>query len=90
MSHTAHTPANVASLDEAVEIAGQLHDKFIAEYGTTIRPRIQTRLYGRHSYIGDEEEMAKFEQAGGHGDSERSCCNLVGLTTRWAMDIVMG
>ncbi len=88
LSYSGDRDANLAPLHHAVDIAGRLYDKFVAEYGSIICPHIQTRLYGRHFYIGDEEEMAKFEKAGGHGDSQKSCCNLVGLACRWTTEII--
>ncbi len=89
LSYSDRMSSNVESLHKAVAIAGRLYEKFIAEYKTIICPHIQTQLYGRHFYISDEEEMAKFIQAGGHGDSSRSCCNLVGLASRWVVEILI-
>jgi hypothetical protein len=81
--------SDLASLHNAVGVAGVLFDKFVKEYGTVICPHIQTRLYGRHFYISDEQEMAKFEQAGGHGESQNSCCHLVGVTSRMVMETLI-
>ncbi len=89
MSHTGEAQANVASLHEAVGIAGTLFDKFVAEHGTIICPHLQTRLYGRPFFISDEEEMAKFERLGGHANPEKSCCRVVGNTTRWVMELLL-
>jgi len=89
MSHTDQAQANVASLQDAVGIAGILFDKFVTEHGTIICPHLQTRLYGRPFFISDEQEMAKFEQVGGHADPEKSCCHVVGNTSRWVMELLI-
>jgi C_GCAxxG_C_C family probable redox protein len=89
MSYTDPALANVASLHNAVEVAGALFDKFVKEHGTIICSHIQTRLFGRPFFIADEEEMAKFEQMGGHTDPEKSCCRVVGNTSRWIMELLI-
>jgi len=79
---------NVDSLLSAMGIAKLLYDKYIEEYGTIICPHIQTQLFGRHFYLWDEEELAKFEEAGGHSDSGK-CINIVGNAVRWTMEILV-
>jgi C_GCAxxG_C_C family probable redox protein len=89
MSHTDDGNANVTALHEAVAVAGILFDKFIEGHGTIICPHLQTRLFGRPFFISDEQEMAKFEQIGGHGNPEKSCCWVVGNTSRWVMEVLL-
>jgi len=89
MSHSDPAHASMGPLHEAVGIAGILFDKFVAEHGTIICPHLQTRLYGRPFFISDEQEMAKFEQLGGHTDPEKSCCRVVGNTSRWVMELLL-
>ena len=89
LSHIDQAQANLEPLHNAVEIAGSLFDKFLAEHGTVICPHLQTRLYGRPFFISDEEEMAKFERLGGHANPEKSCCRVVGNTTRWVMELLL-
>jgi C_GCAxxG_C_C family probable redox protein len=89
MSHTDPALANVASLHNAIGVAGNLFDRFVGEHGTIICPHLQTRLYGRPFFISDEQEMAKFEQLGGHADPEKSCCRIVGNTSRWVMELLL-
>ena len=89
MSHTDPAQANVASLHDAIGVAGTLFDKFVTEHGTIICPHLQTRMYGRPYFISDGQEMAKFEQLGGHTDSEKSCCRIVGNTSRWVMELLI-
>jgi C_GCAxxG_C_C family probable redox protein len=89
LSHTDQVQANLAPLHDAVGIAGGLFDKFVAEHGTIICPHLQTRLFGRPFFISDEQEMAKFERLGGHTDPEKSCCRVVGNTSRWVMELLL-
>lgn len=89
LSHTDQVQANLAPLHGAVEVAGSLFDRFVAEHGTVICPHLQTRLYGRPYFISDEQEMAKFEQIGGHADPEKSCCRIVGNTSRWVLELLI-
>ena len=89
LSCTECTQANLDPLFNAVGIAGLLYEKYVREYGTIICPHIQAQLYGRHFYFLDEEEMAKFEKAGGHTDSPKSACHIVGNAARWVMDILL-
>ena len=89
LSCTESRKANLEPLSDATRVAGLLYEKYIAEYGTIICPHIQTQLYGRHFYLRDEAEKARFEQAGGHGDSRKSCCHIVGNASRWVMEILI-
>jgi C_GCAxxG_C_C family probable redox protein len=89
LSHTECTQANLDLLPKALGMAGLLYEKYVKEYGTIICPHIQAQLYGRHFYFLDEEEMAKFDRAGGHADSPSSCCHIVGNAARWVMEILL-
>ena len=89
MSYTERKQQNLDPLFNAVGIAGELYSRYIKEYGTIICPHIQEQLYGRHFYFLDDEEMAKFEKAGGHTDSPKSACHIVGNATRWVMEMLL-
>ncbi len=89
MTYAETKPENLDPLFNAVGIAGELYDRYIKEYGTIMCPHIQVQLYGRHFYMLDEEEMAKFEKAGGHSDSPKSCCHIVGNASRWVMEMLL-
>ena len=71
---------------EAMKIAKLLYDKCIEEYGTIICPHIQVRLFGRHYYFPDPDDMDKFERAGGHLDK---CPRVAGNAARWTMEILL-
>ena len=51
-------------------------------------PAIQIQLFGRHYYLWDPEELAKFEEAGGHSDPKK-CVNIVGYAARWTLEILL-
>ena len=89
MSYQEFIQDNEDSLMDAVEVAKLLYDKYVREYGTIICPHIQVQLFGRHYYLGDPDEVEKFLEAGGHSDSKKSACHIVGNATRWVMEILL-
>jgi hypothetical protein len=89
MSFTDFSQDNLVPLFNAMGIAELLYKKYVKEYGTIICPHIQVQLYGRHFYFPDEEEMSKFDNVGGHTDSRKSCCHVVGNASRWVMEILL-
>ena len=86
MAHYENVPGNVELHANAMQIAMPLFYKYIEEYGTTLCPQIQTKLFGRLFYVLDEEEMKKFEEAGGHEDK---CTRVVASAARWTMKILL-
>ncbi len=88
MSNTEFIQENVDVLLNAMGIAKLLFDRYIEEYGTVICPQILTQLFGRQFYLWDPEELAKFEEAGGHSDPKK-CVNIVGNAARWTLDILI-
>ena len=86
MAYKKDTPSNVEQHIDAIQAATPLFYKFIREYGTILCPQIQMKLFGRHYYFIDEDEMEKFEIAGGHEDK---CPNVVGKAARWTMEILL-
>jgi C_GCAxxG_C_C family probable redox protein len=88
MSDKEYSQEDVDILLNAMSIAKLLYDKYVKEYGTVICPHIQTQLFGRHFYLWDTEELAKFEEAGGHSDPAK-CVNIVGNAVRWTLEILI-
>ena len=43
------------------------------------------KLFGRHYYFLDEDEMERFEIAGGHEDK---CTDVVDKAARWTMEML--
>ena len=71
---------------KSYELARKLHDRFIAEYGSAICRNIQMKLMGRPYYLADQDEMDKFDQAGGHSTI---CPEVVGKAARWVVELIL-
>ncbi len=80
---------NVDSLLSAMSKAKLLYDKYVKEYGTIICPHVQTQLFGRSFYLWDKDELAKFEEGGGHSDPGK-CMDIVGKVASWTIQILVG
>jgi hypothetical protein len=59
---------------------------YIEELGSIICRDIQINKFGRPYYLGDPEEFAKFEEAGGHQDK---CTDVVGKATQLAVKFIL-
>lgn len=68
------------------DLANQLVDEFIGEFGTIICRDIQVKIFGRPYYLRDPEDFNKFEEAGGHVDK---CTDVVGKAARMAVKIIL-
>jgi C_GCAxxG_C_C family probable redox protein len=66
-------------------LAKKLHDKFINEYGAIICRDIQRKLVGRGYYLGDPDEMKKFDEHGGH---ETVAPGVVANAARWTVEVL--
>lgn len=67
-------------------IARKLHDKFTGEYGTVICRELHTKLMGRPFFLPDQDEMKKFDEAGGHGIV---CPEVCGKAAQWAAEVAL-
>ena len=63
----------------------RLRERFIEEYGSVKCRDIQYRVLGRPYWLIDEDDVVKFEKAGGHDDK---CPEVVGRAARWAAEII--
>jgi hypothetical protein len=79
---------NINDLFVAQQVARLLPKKYIEEYGTITCANIQHQLFGRVFYLEDMEEFQKFEEAGGHSNTE-NCPRIVGNAARWTMEILL-
>ena len=70
---------------QTAEMARDLRQRFIDEYGSIICRNIQTKVMGRPYYIADPIEFERFHNAGAH---DIHCPEVVGLAARWAAEIV--
>jgi len=66
-------------------LAKKLHDKFIKEFGTVNCHGIHLKMFGRPYYLWDPDQMAKFDEAGGHTDK---CPHVVGTAARWVIELL--
>lgn len=73
------------NLHRSFEMMGELHERFIREYGSIICRDIQTKLFGRPYYLPDMDEREKFEEAGAY---TMHCPEVVGKAARWAAELV--
>jgi C_GCAxxG_C_C family probable redox protein len=71
---------------KSFELAKQLADEFIREFGSIICRDVQTKIFGRPYYLRDPEEFNKFEEAGGHDDK---CTDVVGKAAQMAVKIIL-
>lgn len=69
------------------DLVRSLRERFIEDYGSVKCRDIQYRVLGRPYYLIDEEDVVKFEKAGGHDDK---CPEVVGKAARWAAEIIEG
>lgn len=68
------------------DMAKQLGDEFIREFGTIICRDIHVKIFGRPYYLRDPEDFNKFEEAGGHADK---CTDVVGKAAQMAVKIIL-
>ena len=80
--------ANIKPLMGAIDTASILYYRYVKEYGTIICPHIQVRLFGRHYYILDPDELEKFEAAGAHSSPDK-CSSVVGNAAQWVVEILL-
>ena len=70
---------------EAYRLVRKLRDRFIGEYATVTCGDIHQRIFGRHFDLLDAEQMAVFDEMGGHADK---CPEVVGLAAAWLIEII--
>lgn len=70
---------------KAYKLAADFHRYFVEEYGTVICRDIHTKTMGRPFFIADKDEMAKFDEAGGHFDK---CPAVVGKASGWLVELL--
>ena len=71
---------------ESFQLAGEIHNRFIQEYGSVICRDIHMKVFGRPFYLNDPDEFKKFEAAGAH---EVHCPEVVGKAARWAAELIV-
>ncbi|MFQ6125710.1 MAG: C-GCAxxG-C-C family protein [Candidatus Heimdallarchaeota archaeon] len=67
------------------KLTKKLHERFIAEYGSSTCHDIQQRIFGRSYNLWDPEEYKQFEEAGAHRDK---CPEVVGEAAKWVVELL--
>ena len=70
---------------EAYRLARKLRDKFIGEYGAVTCGDIHQRIFGRKFDLLDSDQMAIFNEMGGHSSK---CPEVVGRAAAWVIEIM--
>jgi len=70
---------------KSFDLSRKLHDKFIKEFGTVNCHGIHMSTFGRPYYLWDQDQMGKFDEAGGHSDK---CPHVVGLAAKWVIEVL--
>lgn len=70
---------------EASELAKELYDQFVKEYGSCLCKDVQKKLFGRTFNLWNEADRKAFAEAGAYSDK---CSSVVGKTSAWAAKIL--
>ena len=88
VSATQTIPQSMEALEQAMEAARLLGEKFVRQYGSVLCPQVQTRLYGRSFNLRDSADWQAFEEAGAHSDPTK-CMSVVGNAARWTLETLI-
>jgi C_GCAxxG_C_C family probable redox protein len=70
----------------AYRLANRLHERFVAEYGSSICGEVHKKIMGRTYHLNNPQEWQAFLEAGGHSEK---CPGVVGKAARWTAEILM-
>lgn len=70
------------------KMASELHDLFVAKYGSVICSGIQKCIFGRSFDLRDDEQKQQFRDAGAH-ELDDKCCAVVGNGARWGTELIL-
>jgi C_GCAxxG_C_C family probable redox protein len=70
----------------AYRLAARLHQRFLAEYGSSLCQEIHRKAMGRTYRLTDPADWKAFLADGGHS---RVCPEVVGKAARWASEILL-
>lgn len=79
---------NLEDLYQGIQVSTQLPSEFISSFGAINCYSIQYQLFDRLFYVADEDQMQKFEDAGGHSDPKK-CPDIVGKAAKWTLKILL-
>jgi len=69
-----------------LELAKELHDRFIQEYGSCICRDVHKRIFGRSFNLWDPKEYEEFEREGAHKDK---CPGVVANVAMWVAEMLL-
>jgi C_GCAxxG_C_C family probable redox protein len=81
---TLHDPENRRFT--AYRLAARLHQRFVAEYGSSICQEIHRKTMGRTYRLTDPADWKAFIADGGHS---HTCPSVVGKAARWTCEILL-
>ena len=70
---------------EAYRLARALRERFIEQYGAITCGEIHQEIFGRRFDLLEPEQMAAFDEAGGHSSK---CPEVVGRAAAWVIEIL--
>jgi C_GCAxxG_C_C family probable redox protein len=76
---------NIGKRFEAYRLARKLRDRFVERYGSVTCGDIHQKIFGRYFNLLDSEQMALFDEMGGHSDK---CPEVVGGAAAWVIEIL--
>jgi C_GCAxxG_C_C family probable redox protein len=88
VSATEPVPEGLSKLEQAMEVARSLSDKFVRQYGSILCPQVQSSIFGRSFNLRDPEDWKAFQEAGAHADPSK-CMAVVGNAVRWTLEILI-
>ncbi len=71
---------------KSLELAKELHDRFVQEYGSCICREVQMKMFGRSFDLWDLNDYEQFEREGAHRDK---CPSVVGNVAKWVAEMLM-
>jgi len=71
---------------QSYKLGKQLHDLFVAEFGSPICAEVQKKFMGRSFDMWNAKDFKAFEEAGGHLDK---CPKVTGTVAKWATEILI-
>jgi len=71
---------------KSLELAKELHGRFVQEYGTCICREVHMKIFGRSFNLWDPKEYEEFERGGAHKDK---CPSVVGQVAKWVAEMLM-
>ena len=67
------------------KLGRELHDRFIAKFGTVVCNEIHSELFGRTYDLQDPKDKQQFNADGAHTDK---CTEVVGIAAQWTAEII--